>query len=116
MTRNGFALRRHPPIIGGEPQSSVSDTIPPPSDSVRSAFDRTKRCCRVGRFGHPAVLRSGQQVLHFRSGECGERRLNHGDGEAEKFYRDLQPSFWCLISRAIGNLKFTLTITAFIRR
>jgi transposase len=24
------------------------------------------------------------------TGECGERRLNHGDGEAEKFYRDLQ--------------------------
>jgi transposase len=23
------------------------------------------------------------------SGECGERRLNHSDGEAEKFYRDL---------------------------
>ena len=50
------------------------------------------------------------------TGEDDERRLNHGDGEAEKFYRDLQPSFWCLISRAIGNLKFTLTITAFIRR
>jgi transposase len=24
------------------------------------------------------------------TGECGERRLNHGDGEAERFYRDLQ--------------------------
>jgi transposase len=24
------------------------------------------------------------------TGECGERRLNHGDGEAEKFYRALQ--------------------------
>jgi transposase len=24
------------------------------------------------------------------TGECGERRLNHNDGEAEKFYRDLQ--------------------------
>ena len=24
------------------------------------------------------------------TGECGERRLNHGDGEGEKFYRDLQ--------------------------
>ena len=23
------------------------------------------------------------------TGECGERRLNHSDGEAEKFYRDL---------------------------
>jgi len=24
------------------------------------------------------------------TGECGERRLNHSHGEAEKFYRDLQ--------------------------
>jgi transposase len=24
------------------------------------------------------------------TGECGERRLNHGDGEAEKFYRELK--------------------------
>jgi hypothetical protein len=24
------------------------------------------------------------------TGECGERRLNHSGGEAEKFYRDLQ--------------------------
>ncbi|HVS90207.1 MAG TPA: transposase [Candidatus Acidoferrum sp.] len=24
------------------------------------------------------------------TGECGERRLNHSDGEAEKFYRDLK--------------------------
>jgi hypothetical protein len=24
------------------------------------------------------------------TGECGERRLNHSDGAAEKFYRDLQ--------------------------
>jgi hypothetical protein len=23
------------------------------------------------------------------SGECGERRLNHGEGEAERFYREL---------------------------
>ena len=23
------------------------------------------------------------------TGECGERRLNHSDGEAEKFHRDL---------------------------
>ena len=25
------------------------------------------------------------------TGECGERRLNHSEGEAEKFYRGLQP-------------------------
>jgi hypothetical protein len=24
------------------------------------------------------------------TGECGERQLNHSDGEAERFYRDLQ--------------------------
>ena len=24
------------------------------------------------------------------TGECGERRLNHRDGEAEKFYRELR--------------------------
>ena len=24
------------------------------------------------------------------TGECGERRLNHSDGEAEKFYRELK--------------------------
>ena len=24
------------------------------------------------------------------TGECGERRLNHSDGEAEKFYKDLK--------------------------
>jgi IS30 family transposase len=38
---------------------------------------------------HPSF----QQIAFFveESGECGERRLNHDDGEAEKFYRDLQP-------------------------
>ena len=29
------------------------------------------------------------------SGECGEQELNHGDGQAEKFYRDLkQREIW----------------------
>jgi transposase len=34
----------------------------------------------------------GDQYIAFvdtQTGECGERRLNHSDGEAEKFYRDL---------------------------
>ena len=37
---------------------------------------------------HPSV----QQVafLDTETGETGERRLNHSDGEAERFYRDLQ--------------------------
>jgi hypothetical protein len=36
---------------------------------------------------HPSV----QQVafVNTDTGECGERRLNHSDGEAEKFYREL---------------------------
>ena len=42
----------------------------------------------VGVDYHPSV----QQVafLDTETGETGERRLNHRDGEAERFYRDLQ--------------------------
>src|SRR6202158_2261887 len=42
----------------------------------------------IGVDYHP----SDQQIafLDQETGECGERRLNHSDGEAEKFYRDLQ--------------------------
>jgi len=32
----------------------------------------------------------GVAFLDQETGECGERRLNHSDGEAEKFYRDLR--------------------------
>jgi hypothetical protein len=28
--------------------------------------------------------------LNQETGECGERQLNHNDGEAEKFYRELK--------------------------
>jgi hypothetical protein len=37
---------------------------------------------------HPSF----QQIAFWdqETGECGERRLNHSDGEAEKFYRDLK--------------------------
>ena len=37
---------------------------------------------------HPSV----QQIafVNTDTGECGERRLNHSDGEAEKFYRELK--------------------------
>jgi hypothetical protein len=37
---------------------------------------------------HPSF----QQItfLDQETGECGERRLNHSDGEAEQFYRDLK--------------------------
>jgi transposase len=42
----------------------------------------------IGVDYHPSF----QQIafLDQATGECGERRLNHGDGEAEKFYRDLR--------------------------
>jgi hypothetical protein len=35
---------------------------------------------------------SFQQIAFLieETGECGGRRLNHSDGEAERFYRDLQ--------------------------
>ena len=37
---------------------------------------------------HPSF----QQIafLDQETGECGEQRLNHSDGEAEKFYRELK--------------------------
>lgn len=42
----------------------------------------------IGVDYHPSF----QQIafLDQETGECGERRLNHSDGEAERFYRDLQ--------------------------
>jgi transposase len=42
----------------------------------------------IGVDYHPSV----QQIAFAdtETGECGERRLNHSDGEAEKFYRDLK--------------------------
>jgi hypothetical protein len=42
----------------------------------------------IGVDYHPSF----QQVAFFveETGECGERQLNHSDGEAERFYRDLR--------------------------
>ena len=42
----------------------------------------------IGVDYHPSF----QQIALFEeeTGECGERQLNHSDGEAERFYRDLQ--------------------------
>jgi Transposase len=42
----------------------------------------------IGVDYHPSF----QQIAFFEeeTGECGERQLNHGEGEAEQFYRDLQ--------------------------
>jgi transposase len=41
----------------------------------------------VGVDYHPSF----QQIafLDQETGECGDRRLNHSEGEAEKFYREL---------------------------
>jgi transposase len=42
----------------------------------------------IGVDYHPSF----QQIAFFdeETGECGERQLKHSDGEAERFYRDLQ--------------------------
>jgi transposase len=42
----------------------------------------------IGVDYHPSF----QQIafLDQETGECGDRRLNHSDGEAEKFYRELR--------------------------
>jgi transposase len=42
----------------------------------------------IGVDYHPSF----QQIVFLdqETGECGDRRLNHGDGEAEKFYRQLR--------------------------
>ena len=42
----------------------------------------------IGVDYHPSV----QQIAFTdtETGECGERRLNHSDGEAERFYRELK--------------------------
>ena len=42
----------------------------------------------VGVDYHPSF----QQIAFFMEeiGECGERQLNHSEGEAERFYRDLK--------------------------
>ncbi len=42
----------------------------------------------IGVDYHPSF----QQIAFFveDTGECGERQLNHSEGDAERFYRDLQ--------------------------
>jgi transposase len=48
----------------------------------------------IGVDYHPSF----QQIafLDQETGECGERRLNHSDGETERFYRDLQQRGICV--------------------
>ena len=42
----------------------------------------------IGVDYHPSVQQTA--FVKTATGECGERRLNHSDGEAEKFYRELK--------------------------
>jgi hypothetical protein len=44
----------------------------------------------IGVDYHPSF----QQIAFMdeKTGECGERQLNHSDGEVEKFYRELKQS------------------------
>src|SRR5450631_3625303 len=42
----------------------------------------------VGVDYHPSFQHIA--LLDQETGECGDRRLNHSDGEAEKFYRELR--------------------------
>jgi transposase len=48
----------------------------------------------IGVDYHPSF----QQIAFFEeeTGECGERQLNHSDGEAERFYRELQQRGICV--------------------
>jgi transposase len=42
------------------------------------------------------------------TGECGEQELNHSDGQAEKFYRDLKQRGICVRLGMEGYRIFTL--------
>jgi transposase len=48
----------------------------------------------IGVDSHPSF----QQIAFFEeeTGECGERQLNHSDGEAGRFYRGLQQRGICV--------------------
>ena len=60
----------------------------------------------IGVDYHPSF----QQIAFVdkETGECGERRLNHSDGEAEKFYRDLKQRGVQRASGDGGHRIFTL--------
>jgi transposase len=48
----------------------------------------------IGVDYHPSF----QTIAFFveETGECGEQELNHSDGQAEKFYRDLEQRGICV--------------------
>src|SRR5882724_1565189 len=60
----------------------------------------------IGVDYHPSF----QQIAFLveETGEYNERRLNHSDGEAEKFYRDLQLQGACVTSGDGGDRIFPL--------
>jgi transposase len=74
----------------------------------------------IGVDYHPSF----QQIAFVdnESGECGEQQLNHGEGEAEKFYRDLKlrganvrvgmeaTGYACWFERLLAELGFELWI------
>jgi hypothetical protein len=48
----------------------------------------------IGVDYHPSFQRIA--FLVEETGECGEQELNHSDGQAERFYRDLKPRGICV--------------------
>ena len=48
----------------------------------------------IGVDYHPSFLTIALFVEE--TGECGEQELNHSDGQAEKFYRDLKERGICV--------------------
>ena len=55
----------------------------------------------IGVDYHPQ--RSANRVCKYRHRECGERRLNHSDGEAEKFYRELKAAGFSVFKKALDT-------------
>jgi hypothetical protein len=53
----------------------------------------------TGKLSTASTLPSELQAIAFlteETGECGEQELNHSDGQAEKFYRDLMQRGICM--------------------
>src|SRR6266853_254492 len=81
-------------IVGERRASSDFITMSAPSTRVNCGCITTKareegaNMIIIGVDYHPSF----QQIAFMdeKTGECGERQLNHSDGEAEKFYRELK--------------------------
>jgi hypothetical protein len=90
-TRNGppfrVVLRSTP---GGDPSYNDDSSHGQSASSMRLAFSRSTYIPRtMGSTPGLSPKRSVHRVVDTETGECGERRLNHSEGEAEKFYRAL---------------------------